>query len=181
MFKKEKIIIAIILIAIGVAGRLAPHPWNFAPVAAVALFAGVYLGGRYALLVPAISMLIGDLFIGFYEWPLMLTVYLSYPLIGGMGVAIRRYKSAETVLAGSLVGSVIFFLLTNWAVWQFSPWYAQTWEGLLSCYTLALPFFRHTVLGDLFYAGALFGIYELVSYSLRAANKKVELIKVMEK
>lgn len=178
MSGKTKIIIGLALIAVGVAGRLGPHPWNFTPLAAIALFAGVYLGGRYALLVPAIAMLTGDLFLGFYEWPLMLAVYSSYLLIGALGTVIRKHKNAQTVMAGSLVGAVLFFLVTNWAVWQFSPWYAKTWDGLVYCYTLALPFFRNTVLGDVFYTATLFGAYEAVVYSLKIADRKKAAVEV---
>jgi hypothetical protein len=176
MSRNRKIIISIVLIASGVVGRLAPHPWNFAPLCAIALFAGVYLGGRYALLVPVIAMLIGDVFIGFYSWPLMLTVYGSYMFAGMLGVVIRKYKSAEMIVAGSLIGSVIFFLLTNWAVWQFSPWYAKTWTGLVECYTLALPFFRNTVLGDLFFVSVLFGAYELAKFWIKTTKKTVVIV-----
>lgn len=160
--KKEKIIISITLVFLGVIFRLIPHLWNFAPVAAVALFAGVYLGKNYAIVLPVITMLIGDYFIGFYEWQLGLVVYGSYVIIGLMGLAIKKYKSVETVMAGGIVSSVIFFLATNWAVWQFSPWYAKNLEGLIQCYTLALPFFRNTLLGDLFYISVFFGAYEAV-------------------
>ena len=97
-----------------------------------------------------------------YAWPLMLTVYGAYILIGLMGTLIKKHKSLETVVAGSLVASVIFFLATNLAVWQFSPWYAKSLSGLIQCYTLALPFFRNTLMGDLFYVSVLFGAYEAV-------------------
>lgn len=162
MTKETKLIIAIILVALGVACRLLPHLWNFAPVAAVALFSGVYLGRRYAVVLPIVTMLIGDLFIGFYDWKLMLTVYGCFVLIGLIGSLIKKYKSVETVFASSILASVLFFLATNWAVWQFSPWYARSLSGLIQCYTLALPFFRNTIFGDLFYIVVLFGAYETV-------------------
>lgn len=162
MTKQTKLIVSIILVALGVACRLLPHAWNFAPIAAIALFSGVYLGRRYAVLLPITAMLIGDLFIGFYELPLMLTVYGSYILIGLAGTLIKKHKSLETVIAGSLGASILFFLVTNWAVWQFSPWYAKSLAGLLQSYTLALPFFRNTLFSDLFYVAVLFGAYEAV-------------------
>lgn len=160
MIQKNKLIISAFLILFGVVCRLIPHLWNFTPLAAIALFAGVYLGKRYALIIPIITMLIGDLFIGFYGIKLMLAVYLSFLIIGLLGYFIRKYKSAETIAASSIVASVLFFIITNWAVWQFSPWYAKTFQGLIQCYTMALPFFRNTLLGDLFYTAVLFGVYE---------------------
>lgn len=160
--KKEKIIISIILILLGVAYRLIPHAWNFAPITAIALFSGVYLGRNYAISLPIIAMLIGDLFIGFYEWRLQLFVYASYLIIGLLGCAIRKNKNLYTIICGSVLASIIFFVGTNWAVWQFSPWYEKSIAGLIECYAMALPFFRNTLLGDLFYTGVLFGAYEAI-------------------
>ncbi|MCG2697537.1 hypothetical protein L6307_00345, partial [Candidatus Parcubacteria bacterium] len=131
MSNKTKLIISIALVFLGVACRLMPHAWNFAPIAAIALFAGVYLGKNYAITLPIIAMLIGDFFIGFYDWRLGLAVYGSYMLIGLLGLVIKKHKSFETVMAGSIVASVIFFIVTNWAVWQFSPWYAKSIAGLI--------------------------------------------------
>ncbi len=171
--RKSKIIISIILITIGVACRLLPHWWNFAPVAAIALFAGAYLGRRYAIILPLVAMLVGDLFIGFYELPLIIAVYASFVVIGLVGIMIGKYKSLETVIAGSIFSSGLFFLVTNFAVWQFSPWYAKTFTGLAQTYLVALPFLRNTFLSDLFYVSILFGSYELVS--LLVARKKLAL------
>lgn len=162
MNTKTKLIISVTLITLGVVCRLLPHLWNFAPVTAVALFAGIYLGRRYAVILPVVTMIIGDLFLGFYEWQMMLVVYGSFATIGLLGSLIKKHKSVETVLAGSIIASVLFFVATNWAVWQFSPWYAKSLSGLLQCYALALPFFRNTLLGDVFYVSALCGAYEAV-------------------
>ncbi|MFA6254977.1 MAG: DUF6580 family putative transport protein [Patescibacteria group bacterium] len=173
MDKKTKLIISAILIILGVSCRLLPHMWNFAPVAAIALFAGVYLGRRYAVVLPVITMLIGDLFIGFYDFKVMLAVYSSFIIIGLLGSLIKRYKSLETVVATSLVASVLFYLVTNYAVWQFSPWYTKSFAGLIHCYTLALPFFRNSMLGDLFYTSVLFGVYEGAMIWAKSSKLKV--------
>lgn len=164
MTKKIKIIISLILIFTGFSCRLLPHSWNFAPIAAITLFSAVYLGRRYALIVPIVAMILGDIFLGFYETPVMFAVYISYILIALIGATIKKYKSFEVVFAGSIFSSLIFFIVTNFAVWQFSPWYAKTMHGLLECYTLAMPFFRNTLMGDLFYVGIFFGAYELVLF-----------------
>ena len=167
MTKKTKLIISLVLIALGVACRLLPHVWNFTPIAAIALFAGVYLGRNYAIILPVAAMLIGDLFIGFYGWQMMAVVYASYALIGLSGVLIKKHKNMATVAAGGIFASVIFFLATNWAVWQFSSWYAKDLGGLMQCLTMALPFFRNTLLGNLFYISALFGAYEVAMFWAR--------------
>lgn len=161
MNKKTKIIIACVLVAFGVVSRLVPHPWNIAPIAAIALFSGVYLGGIFSVTVPMSAMLISDLVLGFASWQVTWSVYISFFLIGLIGQAVKKHKSFEVILASSLVGSFLFFAVTNWAVWQFADWYPHTVEGLITCYVAALPFFRNTLVGDLSYAGVLFGLYEL--------------------
>jgi hypothetical protein len=107
-------------------------------------------------------MLISDIFIGFYEPLLMISVYGSFVLCGLIGLWLKKRKKWYTVTGGSVLGSVLFFIITNFAVWAFTPWYEKTLAGLIQCYTMALPFFRNTLLGDLFYVGVFFGVYELV-------------------
>lgn len=177
MDKTTKLVISIILVTLGVASRLLPHLWNFAPIAAIALFSGVYLGRRYALILPPVAMLIGDLFIGFYSLPLMVAVYGSYVFIGLIGVWIKKYKSLETVVAASITASVLFFLVTNFVVWQFSPWYAKSISGLIQTFTMALPFFRNTLMGDLFYVSVLFGAYEAVIIWSKQKRLAVQVVK----
>ncbi|MDD2807923.1 MAG: hypothetical protein PHW95_05405 [Patescibacteria group bacterium] len=166
MTKTEKIIIAIILISLGVAARLLPHWWNFTPLAAIAIFSGLYLGSRYAIILPLVAMVIGDIFIGFYAAPLMIAVYGCLILAGLIGVVVRKTKTAETVIAGSIIASTVFFIVTNFVVWQYSAWYEKSFSGLLNCYLMALPFFRNTLLGDLFYVAVLVGSYEVVKIVL---------------
>ena len=167
MTTKTKILVSIVLVFLGITCRLLPHAWNFSPIIGLSLFAGVYLGRKYAVVLPIVAMFLGDVFIGFYDIKLQLAVYFSFILIGLGASLIKKHKSAETILAGSIVGAIIFFLVTNFAVWQFSPWYAQTWAGLMECYYLALPFFRNTLLSSVFYSGVLFGSYEAVSILVR--------------
>lgn len=176
MSTKNKLIISLILIILGISARLLPHAWNVAPIAAIALFAGVYLGRYYALILPPVAMLAGDIFIGFYQWQLALVVYSCFMITGLIGYLISKHKSFVTIVAGSIAGSVIFFILTNWAVWQFSAWYAKDWAGLIQCYTLAIPFFRNTLLGDLFYTSVLFGAYETVKIWLK--SRRLALINI---
>lgn len=169
---------AYFLISIGVLMRLATHfhdaafmepiakflpnlP-NFAPIAAIAMFGGVYLGKKYALIVPIVAMIIGDFFIGFYNPLIMASVYGSFLLIGLIGLWLKNHKTLPNIIAGSLFGSVIFFLVTNFAMWA-KPisLYPHTFQGLLQCYIMGLPFFRNTIAGDLFYVGAMFGLMEV--------------------
>jgi hypothetical protein len=154
--------------------RILPLPANFAPVAALALFGGLYLGKKYAIIIPLAAEVMADFFIGFYQWPVMLAVWGSFILVGLIGLFIRKRKSVVTVISGTLASSLLFFLITNFAVWAAGTWYPKTLAGLGQCFTLAIPFFRNTILGDLFFVSVFFGIYELVVYlnkePVKAAN-----------
>ena len=73
--------------------------------------------------------------------------------------------------------STVFFLISNWAVWQFGVWYDKSLVGLIEAYTLAIPFFRNTIIGDLVYTGSLFAVFEF-SRAYFASKKPITLTKV---
>jgi len=161
---EPKFLVAFLLVAtvVSVGVRLLPHLPNFAPVAALALFAGVY-GSRVSkafLFLPLLVLLLSDLFLGTYEAGIMVAVYASFLAIAFLGLLVRKWYGAGTLAAASITGSVLFYLTTNFAVWAFSHMYPHTLYGLMMSYTYALPFFRNTLLGDLFYVGLFFGVYE---------------------
>lgn len=155
--------------------RLVPHPWNFTPMGGVGLFSGSRVGGWFGLVLPVALMAVTDLL----HWALRGPDYspfhvtrafvypciLLYALIGRM-VAAR--DSAARVGLASVLGSAQFFLLTNLGSWLFgldavgTP-YPKTLDGLAHCYAAALPFLGGTVLGDLIYSTALFGVYAVVT------------------
>ncbi|MFY9484086.1 MAG: DUF6580 family putative transport protein [Patescibacteria group bacterium] len=153
-----------LLIFLGLAARLLPHSANFTPVGAIGLFGGAQLPKRLALALPLIAVFISDLIIGFYTWQVMLSVYLGFLVYGLAGLWIRQDYSIKRMVAGTLGASVFFFLLTNAAVWAFTPLYPHTLTGLSESYLAALPFFRNSLLGDFFYTGAFFGVYELTRF-----------------
>lgn len=175
MSTRTKIIIAAMIILLAAASRLVKHPFNFTPVAAMALFAGCYLGKKWGVLLPLAAMFVSDIFIGFYDWQVMASVYLGIALAFVIGWVLKNRKKWYTVGLAALASSVSFFLITNFAVWAFFSWYPHTWSGLISCFTLALPFFRNTLLGDLVYSGVLFGAYELALFLMakRVAAKEL--------
>ncbi len=158
----KKYLIPVLLIILGLTTRLLPHPANFTSIGALALFGALYLPKRYALIIPLLVMFISDIFIGFYSWQIMLAVYSSFILMGLIGLLIRKNKRFSTVLGGTLLGSVLFFLITNFAVWAFGTMYAHNLIGLLQSYTMAVPFFKNSLLGDLFYVTILVGGYEFI-------------------
>lgn len=179
--KKGKILellLALFLISIGVLIRFLPRPPNFAPIAAIALFAGVYLSKKLALVVPILAMIISDYFLGFYQFSLMAFVYLSFLICVILGFWLKKHKKWYTVLGVTISGSILFFILTNFAVWAFTGWYAKTFSGFIQCYLMALPFFRNTLLGDLFYVSVFFGSYELAEIFIAKKFKIPEEVKV---
>jgi hypothetical protein len=163
MSNKMKIVLAALVVLLAAASRLADHPFNFTPVAAMAIFAGSYLRSRWGIVLPLAAMLVSDYFIGFYEWPVMVAVYASFALAFGLGRYIQG-KKWQYVPAAALASSILFFLITNFAVWAFFDWYPHTSAGLAAAFTMALPFFRNTIAGDLVYTGAFFGAYEAALY-----------------
>ena len=165
------LVILAILIALGIAGRLLPHPPNFTPMAAIALFSGFIFMKRYmAILAVVVTMLLTDYFaFGFLspEWfasKSMWVVYLSllFPIV--FKSFLQKKLGLLRITGAALTSSMVFFLATNFAVWAFSPMYEKTWSGLVLCYTMAIPFFQNTVAGDLIWSGVIFGIY----YALRS-------------
>lgn len=173
---------ALIAFLLAIAGRFMPHLPNFTPVGAFALFAGVYLARKYwwAMGLPLAAMFLSDLFIGFYDWKLMAVVYASFLGYSAIGFVVSKRKNPATIVLASICGAFLFYLTTNFAVWALSSYYPHTLGGLMLSYTLALPFFRATLLGDLFFAGILFGAYELgILWSGRAElNRRHYLGKV---
>lgn len=148
--------------------RFLPHEANFAPITALALFSGVYLRNRkLAIILPLLTMLVSDFFIGFYELPILFSVYASFGLSGILGLWLRNRKTLANIAGATLAASVQFYLLTNFAVWLFGTMYSHDLSGLSASYTNALPFFRGTLYGDLFYVTSLFGIYELARLLVR--------------
>lgn len=142
-----------------------PHIPNFMPIAAIALFSAVYLNRKYALGLPLLIMFFSDFFIGFYNIWIMLSVYGSFILIGLGGLWLRKHKNVPNVIGITIGGSILFYLLTNFAMWAIPhSLYPHTFNGLILSYIMGLPFFRNTLMGDLFYVGSMFGLYELVLY-----------------
>ena len=168
-----------VALIVAVAVRLLPHIPNLTPLGAFALFVGVFVARKHwwGLLLPLLAMFLSDLFIGFYDFKLMAVVYGSFLTYTGFGILVAKRKSITTVLLGSIGGATLFYLVTNFAVWAFSTWYPHTVSGLLLSYTLALPFFKYTILGDLFFTSVLFGVYEFASAFLYHRQVKLSQTK----
>ena len=145
--------------------RLVPHPPNFSPIDAMALFSGAYLGRRWvAFAAPLAALFLSDLVLGFYHG--MATVYATVALIVAIGWSLSSRRSPLRIAGAAVAGSVTFFLITNFGMWLFSGFYPLTSAGLAACYVAAIPFFQTTVAADLVYAGLLFGGFALAERML---------------
>lgn len=164
------------LIGLAVISRLLPHPHNFTPVGAIALFGAAYFPRKWmALLIPLAAMWLSDLFLNNvtyarmfpeyyneFQWFGSVWVYGAFLLIGLLGMATLRKVNLPRVMGSALGASVLFFAVTNFAVWIGSAMYPKTIAGLMACYAAGIPFFGNTLLGDLVYCGVLFGVFEWV-------------------
>ena len=157
-------------IFIGAFARLIPHPANFAPISAMALFGGVYLNKKQALTLPILAMILSDFFIGFDSIPMRLSVYGSFLMAVFIGFWVKNHKNPKYIFFASLLSSVLFFIITNFSVWAFTGMYPKNMAGLFETYVYAIPFFRNTILGDLSYSGVFFGGYGLVKKLINRLN-----------
>lgn len=142
------------MIVVTALSRLVPHPLNFTPVGAMAIFGGACLADRrLALMIPLAALFLSDLVIGLHI--LIPVVYGSFALNVLLGRWLRSRRTIMTTATVTLVGSIQFFIVTNFGNWF--TYYPQTAEGLVACYVAAIPYFQNTLLGDAFFAVVLFG------------------------
>jgi hypothetical protein len=154
--------IAYILIIIGAVARLLPHMPNFTPVGALALFGGAKLKNKYAaILAPVAIMAMTDFYLGFHK--LILFTWGSMALVALIGFWVRKKYGLGRIALGTLAGSILFFVITNFGVYL-EGWYGYNFSGLVQTYVMAIPFFRNSLMGDVFYSAVFFGCYELVIY-----------------
>lgn len=164
--KRSTLTIGTGLILLAIASRFLPHPPNFAPITAVALFGGVYFSDkRIAMFIPFVIMLLSDLVLGFHNT--MFFVYGSFGLMVGAGMWLKNHFSVKNMVATSVLGSILFFIISNFGVWITSGgFYPMNLAGLTECYIAAIPFFQNTLVGDLVYTSVLFGAFELAKRQL---------------
>ncbi len=169
--KNVLLVSAIVLIA--AATRLIPHPMNFAPLGAMALFGAAYFGKRgLGLLLTMGAWFLSDLFLNNVVYsmgseftlftPGSFFIYGSIVLIFLLGSSFLKQITLPRILGGSLMASAIFFTFSNLGVWIQGTMYPMTGGGLVACYAAAIPFLKFTILGDLCYSGVLFVAYERI-------------------
>ncbi len=164
------LLIALGLILFAALTRLLPHPYNFTAVGAMALFSGVTFRNRkWSYLLPFTVLFLTDLVLGLHFS--MLPVYACIAFTVWLGTRVKGQPSAINIGILSITSSSIFFLITNLPFWYADlSLYPLTLEGTLTSYTMAIPFFKNQLLGDLIYNALIFGIYHFV-----AKSEKVKL------
>tara|TARA_B100001250_G_scaffold406876_1_gene426670 strand:- start:1383 stop:1889 length:507 start_codon:yes stop_codon:yes gene_type:complete len=153
MLNKSNLIITGFII-LGVLTRIIPHPPNFTAVGAVALFGGAFFSDKkLSFLIPISIMLISDLALGY---SIILSVYISFVIMVCCGFLLKENQNGLKIIKITLLGSLIFFIITNFSVFLTSSLYAKNIIGLIECYTLAIPFFLNTIMGNIIYSFIMF-------------------------
>ena len=177
-----KLRLSIALVFLAALTRLLPHPDNFTPLSAMALFGAAYFSRQVlTLAVPFIALFLSDLILNnvvyrqYYPEFTLITSWWIYAAFGMVMLAgwllLRQKVSTLRVAAASLAASAIFFIVTNFSVWLESAMYPKTVAGLMACYTAGLPFLKNTLQGDLFFSAVLFGTYEWITRKQVVATK----------
>jgi hypothetical protein len=152
--------LAYIFVLFAVALRFLPHPMAFTPVGAALLFFGAR-GPRRQLWVPLALVAASDVALTtlVYRYPFSWDHFVTWAWYAGMlwlGTTLKQNAGAVRILGSALGGSVVFFLVSNFAVWAAWDMYPRTAAGVLTCYEAGLPFFRHSVTGDLLFTAVMF-------------------------
>lgn len=163
------------LILLAVISRLIPHEYNLSPFGAIGLFGAAWFTKKWqAFVIPMAATFLSDLYLNnvvyksmnpeftiFYQgayWQ-----YLAYITIIAVGFLLLRNKvNVPRVFAGAISATIIFFIISNFGVWASGTMYPKTFAGLMTCYEMAVPFIKGTLIGDLVYSGVLFGAYALI-------------------
>ncbi len=176
-------LLPVMLILAAAMSRLLPHPYNFSPVAGMALLGGaVFKDKKLAFLLPLGALFLSDLSFslftdisGFYGISQVIN-YAAFALIVWLGMVIIKKINVKNVAVASLGASGLFFILSNFGVWLVAggvPPYTADAAGLLNTFMLGIPFFGNTLIGDLCYSGVLFGAYVLISHYAGSTRKAV--------
>ena len=164
----KKITLIIALIAIAVSWRIINHNYMIAPnfelVTVATVIAAITLGYKAAIAVPLTSMVISDLIIG--NTSIFIFTWGAFLIIGMGAILLAKLnkKSKTQVLCSvgfAILSSFFFFALTNFGVWA-QGWYPATWNGLAECFTLAIPFYRTMLIGNIIMIPAAVAAYQFV-------------------
>lgn len=154
-----KYVLILFLIFVGVMSRIYPYAPNFTPMLSIALLSGLYSKNRFFVLLPILIMLMSDIMIGNHA--IVPWVYSSFILIFALGYLIKK-SSYSYIFIFSILSSVIFFVISNLGVW-FTGGYSYSFNGLIACYTAAIPFFKNTLISTVLYSTVIHSVVSVVS------------------
>jgi hypothetical protein len=181
------VLVFILLVSIGVAGRWGQPEWCFTPTAAAAIFAGCYFTRlAVAALVPVAILATSDILLEAHDnVAVMLATYavMTLPVLFGRWLASSREpgRTAWRLVICGIVPATLFWLVTNFAVWAFQSDYEKTWAGLIQCYAMAVPFFRWMLAGDVFYLAVLLGCAALAGVRVTGFRQRLEHDTVLQR
>lgn len=167
---QNRYLVAILFVVVCLLTRLAPHPANFTAIGALALWSNRFFPNRIgAFLLPLIALFLSDLVLGFHST--MVWVYGAFALVSVMSLWLDPAKSALQLLPATLLGSLLFFVVTNFGVWISGELYPMNLNGLKECYVMAIPFFKNQLLGDFTYSAVCYFVYKFqLQHKVAAAN-----------
>jgi len=176
---KNTIIVFITLLVLVLLSRWVSHLWNFTLVGGAFLFAGSYFKDKkISVALMLLALLVSDLVIGFHDQ--MPSVYFSYLVIVALGFLLTNSSSRLKIIGVSFLGSLLFYFITNFAVWFQGVLYPKTLAGLLDCYVMALPFYRNQLISDILSSFAFFEVARKVTRHLtRHLTKQVTLTSLL--
>ena len=149
--------------------RLLPHPPNFTPILGMAVFSGAIINQRLlAYLTPLAAMLLSDLYLGFHAS--MPIIYFTLAICVLIGTFISKRVSILNSFLSINLGVLVFFLITNFAVWYGSGMYEFNISGLMTCYFMAIPFVQNTLISGLIYGMGAFLIYDIINKRIIFGN-----------
>jgi hypothetical protein len=158
------------MVILGACARLAPHPWNFTPLIALALFSGSQARkAGTGVLVTLLALALSDAVMGFYQGFWYVYGAALIPVL--LGRLIGNRASARSIGLAALASSLSFFVITNFMVWAGGHMYPHSASGLTACFVAAIPFYQNQLLGDAFYTVVLFGGFALIRSRLQPAQQ----------
>ena len=163
------VLFIIVLTLFAVISRLVPHPPNFTPLLAIALYSGICFKNKFLFIIPLMSMILSDFFLGYHNS--MIWIYLSFLMVFYIGYTQSKKYSFKNLILLSFFSSTLFFVVSNFGVWIIG--YPKTIEGFITCYVLAIPFFHNTLLSTILFSSIFHFSYK---YSATIFDSKKELI-----
>ena len=175
---QKQIKLLLSLVTVGIVSRFLPHPPNVTAVAAASLFAGAILNSRiFAVMLPMVIMYLSDFAInntlmrsyfpnheGLVLWSSYMTwVYIGFAATALIGFYFLKNRNNAKLAGGAVLATLVFWLLSNYGMFIEPGRYPQTFAGAIACYTLSLPFLLYSLIGNLIFTFAIFGIYDSVN------------------